>query len=260
MNEDKEKLVEMRDVCLRFLDKTVLNGVTLSVRSGDVLVIMGLSGCGKSTLLNILMGLLPADSGSVLFKGQDMTKLSLGELNKVRMHMGMVYQNAALISSLSLGENIALPLEELSDKNRTEIDAIISQKLELVGLKEAKAKLPFELSGGMQKRAGLARALAMNPELVLFDEPSSGLDPVNSRMIDELIIQLRDKQKVTSIVVTHDMDSAFAVATRMAFLDQGKIILEGSPDEFLHSELPLVSQFLSSYLGHSKTGKSHANS
>jgi phospholipid/cholesterol/gamma-HCH transport system ATP-binding protein len=174
-------------------------------------------------------------------------------LNEIRTHIGMVYQNAALISSMNVRENIGLPLRELSDKNEQEIDSIIDQKLELVGLKDAGDKLPSELSGGMQKRAGLARALALEPELVLFDEPSAGLDPINSKLIDDLIIQLRDKQKVTSIVVTHEMESAFAVATRMAFLQEGKIILEGTPGEFRHSENPTVSQFLSSYSEHEQS-------
>jgi len=212
-------------------------------------VILGLSGCGKSTLLSIIMGLLKPNAGKVLFKSEDLTKLSRPKLNEARTHIGMVYQTAALISSMNVRDNIALPLRELSDKNDKEIDSIIDQKLELVGLKDAKDKLPSELSGGMQKRVGLARALTLDPELVLFDEPSAGLDPINCQLIDELIIQLRDKQKVTSIVVTHEMDSAFAVATRMAFLHEGKIILEGTPEEFRKTENDIIRKFLSVYLG-----------
>jgi phospholipid/cholesterol/gamma-HCH transport system ATP-binding protein len=161
--------------------------------------------------------------------------------------MGMVYQNAALISSMNVGANVALPLTELTDKNREEIENIVDQKLELVGLKDEKDKLPAELSGGMQKRVGLARALALDPELVLFDEPSAGLDPINSKVIDELILKLRDEQKVTSIVVTHEMESAFAVATRMAFLHEGKILLEGTPSELKESDHPDIKEFLASY-------------
>jgi phospholipid/cholesterol/gamma-HCH transport system ATP-binding protein len=250
MNATLEKLVEMRGVKLRFADKVILDGVDLSVQTQEILVIMGLSGGGKSTLLSILMGLLQPNAGAVFFKEEDLTKLSRPKLNDIRAHIGMVYQNAALISSMSVRENIGLPLKELSDKNDQEIDSIVDQKLELVGLKDARDKLPSELSGGMQKRVGLARALAMEPELVLFDEPSAGLDPINSKLIDDLIVQLRDKQKVTSIVVTHEMDSAFAVATRMAFLQEGKIILEGTPGEFRHSDNPTVSKFLSSYSEH----------
>ena len=247
MSAKTEKLVEMRGVKLQFADKVILDGVDFSVQTQEILVIMGLSGGGKSTLLSILMGLLKPNAGSVLFKQDDLTKLSWPKLNEVRTHIGMVYQNAALISSMSVSENIGLPLEELSDKNDKEIASIVDQKLELVELKDDRDKLPSELSGGMQKRVGLARALAMEPELILFDEPTAGLDPINSKHIDNLIIQLRDKQKVTAIVVTHEMDSAFAVATRMAFLHEGKIILEGTPDEFRHSDNPIVSEFLLSY-------------
>jgi len=247
MSAASKNLVEMCGVKLQFADKTILDGVDFTVRAQEVMVVMGLSGGGKSTLLSILMGLLKPNAGSVLFKDEDLTKVSRPKLNEARRHIGMVYQNAALVSSMSVRENIALPLRELSDKNEKEIDAIIDQKLELVGLKDAGDKLPSELSGGMQKRVGLARALALEPELVLFDEPTAGLDPINSKLIDDLIIQLRDKQKVTSIVVTHEMESAFAVATRMAFLDAGKIILEGTPEEFRHSDNPIVSKFLSSY-------------
>ena len=166
--------------------------------------------------------------------------------------MGMVYQNAALISSMTVRENVGLPLEELSDKTDKEIATIIDQKLELVGLKDARDKLPSELSGGMQKRVGLARALAMEPELVLFDEPTAGLDPITTETIDDLINQLREKQEVTSIIVTHEMESAFAVATRMAFLYEGRIILEGTPEEFRHSATPIISKFLSSYSKHDR--------
>jgi phospholipid/cholesterol/gamma-HCH transport system ATP-binding protein len=250
MNTASKKLVEMRGVKLQFADKVILNGVDFSVQTQEVLVIMGLSGGGKSTLLSILMGLLKPNAGSVLFKEEDLIKLSRSKLNEVRTHIGMVYQNAALISSINVRENVSLPLKELSDKNDGEIDSIVDEKLELVGLKDARDKLPSELSGGMQKRVGLARALATEPELLLFDEPTAGLDPINSKHIDDLIIQLRDKQKVTAIVVTHEMESAFAVATRMAFLQEGKIILEGTPGEFRHSDNPIVSEFLSSYSNH----------
>lgn len=255
MSVTKNNLVEMQGVKLSFSGKVILESVDFSLPAQEVLVIMGLSGSGKSTLLGILMGLLKADSGSVLFGEEELTKLSRSGLNAVRKRMGMVYQNAALISSMNVAENIALPLVELSDKSREEIRSVVDQKLEMVGLQDARDKLPSELSGGMQKRVGLARALALDPELVLFDEPSAGLDPINSKIIDDLIIQLRDQQKVTSIVVTHEMESAFAVATRMTFLHEGKMILEGTPDSFRDSENPDVSAFLASYSTHSQTRK-----
>ena len=247
MNTAPKKLVEMRGIKLQFADKVILDGVDFSVQTQEVLVVMGLSGGGKSTLLSILMGLLKPSAGSILFKEEDLTIIPRPKLNEARTHIGMVYQNAALVSSMNVRENIELPLKELSDKNNKEIDSIVDQKLELVELKDAKDKLPSELSGGMQKRVGLARALAMEPELILFDEPTAGLDPINSKHIDDLIIQLRDKQKVTAIVVTHEMDSAFAVATRMAFLHEGKIILEGTPKEFRQTDNPIVSKFLSAF-------------
>ena len=246
-------MVEMRAVELTFSDKAVLDGVNFSVRAEEVLVILGMSGSGKSTLLSLLMGLLEPNKGSIFFKKENLTQLSRAELNAVRMQIGMVYQNAALLSSLTVQQNIALPLEELSDKSREEIDTLVDQKLEMVGLKDIRNKLPSELSGGMQKRVGLARALAMDPKLVLFDEPSAGLDPINSKLIDDLIIRLRTEQKVTSIVVTHEMDNAFAVATRMAFLDGGKIVFDGTPEEFRRSRLPIIISFLSSFSNHRKS-------
>ena len=252
MSANIQPLVEMRGVKLQFADKIILDGVDFSMHAEEVLVVMGLSGSGKSTLLGLLMGLLKPDEGSVKFKGADLTKVSRLKLNDIRTHLGMVYQNAALISSMSVSENIMLPIQELTGKNRIEIESIVALKLGLVGLADAKDKLPSELSGGMLKRAGLARALALDPELVLFDEPSAGLDPINNKLINDLIIDLREKHKVASIVVTHEMESAFAVATRMAFLHEGKIILEGTPDEFRDSDDPVISNFLLSYSNHTK--------
>jgi len=252
MSAKTQNLVELSGVRLKLSDKVILDGVDFSVQAEEVLVVMGLSGSGKSTLLGILMGLLKPDEGSVMFKDADLTKLSRPKLNDVRTHLGMVFQNAALISSMSVAENVRVPLQELTGKSRTEIESTVTQKLELVGLADAKDKLPSELSGGMQKRSGLARALALEPELVLFDEPSAGLDPINNKLINDLIIDLREKHKVTSIVVTHEMESAFAVATRMAFLHEGKIILEGTPDEFRDSDNPVIRDFLQSYSNHTK--------
>src|SRR5207302_1062138 len=177
----------------------------------------------------------------------EMTRLRRRKLQNVRRSIGMVYQYSAVLSSRNVQNNVALPLEELTDKTRKEIDKVVDEKLDLVGMKDSKDKLPSELSGGMKKRVGLARALVLEPELILFDEPSSGLDPINTKHIDDLIVDLRKNHKATSIIVTHEMESAFAVATRMAFLHEGKIILEGTPDEFRHSDNPTISEFLSSY-------------
>jgi phospholipid/cholesterol/gamma-HCH transport system ATP-binding protein len=247
MTAPGKNLLEMQGVKLTLAEKVILEDVSFSLPKEEVLVVMGLSGCGKSTLLGILMGLLTPDSGTVIFKDEDLSKMSRSELNLARIHIGMVFQNGALISSLTVAENVALPLEELTRKSTSEIAEVVAQKLKLVDLEDASGKLPSELSGGMQKRAGLARALALEPELVLFDEPSAGLDPINSKLIDELIIKLRDEEKVTSIVVTHEMESAFTLATRMAFLHEGKILLQGTPEEFRNSEDPTISDFLTSF-------------
>ena len=250
MNATPKKLLEMRGIKLKIENKMILDGIDLTLYEDEVLVLMGLSGGGKSTLLSVITGLLKPDKGALFILGteEDLLKAKETRLNEGRMHMGMVYQNGALISSMNVHDNIALPLRELTDKNAEEIDSIVDQKLELVGLKDSMQKLPSELSGGMQKRVGLARALVLDPRLVLFDEPTAGLDPIHSATINDLIIQLRDKQKVTALVVTHELESAFAIASRMAFLDEGKIILQGTPDEFRGSDIPVITEFFSSYL------------
>jgi phospholipid/cholesterol/gamma-HCH transport system ATP-binding protein len=259
MSTAPANLVEMKGVRLSLGGKVVLQDVNFTLPAGGVLVVMGLSGCGKSTLLGILLGLLKPDAGAVLFKNEDLTRFRRSKLNLARASMGMVFQNAALISSISVRDNIKLPLEELSRKSPSEIEAAAAQKLTLVDLEEAADKLPSELSGGMQKRAGLARALALDPEIVLFDEPSAGLDPINSKLIDDLILRLRDEQKVTSIVVTHEMESAFALATQMVFLHEGKILLQGTPDEFRETDDPTISDFLSAFKATESGKESHAN-
>jgi phospholipid/cholesterol/gamma-HCH transport system ATP-binding protein len=237
-------LVHLDNVVLRFGEKTVLDGIDLSIYSGDRLVILGQSGGGKSTMLRLILGILKPTSGVVRYRHLQLQKLSRSKLNLLRSRIGMVYQYSALISSMTVQENLALPVEELGRKKRKEIDELIKQNLEIVGMSGTEDKMPSELSGGMRKRVSLARALMMKPELILFDEPSAGLDPVISSVIDELIINLTEKTHTTSVIVTHEMESAFKIATRMAMLYEGKIIEDGSPDQFRHSKNPVVHQFV----------------
>jgi phospholipid/cholesterol/gamma-HCH transport system ATP-binding protein len=238
-------VVELRDVSLQFDEKRVLDRVSLVVGPGERLVIIGQSGAGKTTILRLVLGILTPRSGTILFKERDIARFDAEELQQMRMRMGMVYQDAALLSSLNVRENLALPLQELTNKTPAEIDRIIDEKLELVEMAGDDQLMPAELSGGMRKRVGLARALVMEPELILFDEPTQGLDPVISAVIDELIVDLTKRSNVTSIIVTHLMDSAFRVATQMAMLHRGKIIEEGSTAQVKQSKNPVVVQFLS---------------
>ena len=245
MSAPSPYVVELRDVALNFDENKVLAGVLLKVEPLERLVIMGQSGSGKSTILRLILGILQPTSGSVFFKQFEISRLPRRKLQQIRSRIGIVYQYSALLSSRNVRDNVALPLEELTDKSRDEIDRIVDEKLALVGMTHAKEQMPSELSGGMKKRVSLARALVMDPELILFDEPTAGLDPVIGSVIDELIISLTEKSKVTSIIVTHEMDSAFRIGTRMAMLYQGKIIEEGEPEEFKRSKNPVVAQFLS---------------
>ncbi len=237
-------VVELDSVALSFGEKEVLRGVNLRAMPRERLVILGQSGSGKSTILRLILGILKPTAGSVRFTGREVTKMSRMRLNRTRKKIGMVYQYSALISSLSVRDNLALPLEELTDQSRSEIDAVVDEKLGLVGMSDARDKMPAELSGGMKKRIGLARALVLDPELILYDEPSAGLDPVISSVIDELIISLSEKIGTTSIIVTHEMESAFKIATRMAMLYEGKILFEDTPEGFKQSDHPVISQFI----------------
>jgi phospholipid/cholesterol/gamma-HCH transport system ATP-binding protein len=245
MSAPTSRVAELRDVQMQFDEKKVLDGVSLQVNPLDRLVIMGQSGSGKSTILRLILGILQPNAGSIFFKQFEITRLQRRKLQQVRRHIGMVYQYSALLSSRNVRDNVALPLEELTDNSREEIDEIVDAKLDLVGMKDSKALMPSELSGGMKKRVSLARALVMEPELILFDEPVAGLDPVIASVIDELIISLTEKSQVTSVIVTHEMDSAFRIGTRMAMLYQGKIIEDAPPEQFKQSNNPVVAQFLS---------------
>jgi phospholipid/cholesterol/gamma-HCH transport system ATP-binding protein len=229
---EKSPIIEIRQMVKSFGDQRVLDGINLDVYPGEIMVVMGGSGCGKSTLLRHLIGSLVPDEGSVKLFGQEITTMSESELNEIRKHFGILFQSGALFNSLSVGENVALQLHEHTNLDESTIEIIVKIKLELVGLRQHANKMPAQLSGGMKKRAGLARAIALDPQILFYDEPSAGLDPVTSAQIDQLIIDLTRKLGVTSVVVTHEMDSSFSIADRMCMLDKGRILKTGSRQEF----------------------------
>lgn len=237
-------VTELRGVSMQFGEKKVLREVDLAVAPQERLVIIGQSGAGKTTILRLILGVLDPNQGEVLFEGRNISRMSRRALQEIRMRIGMVYQDAALLSSSTVRGNLALPLSELTRKTQKEIDRIVDEKLDMVEMSGEGHLFPFELSGGMRKRVGLARALVMEPELILFDEPTAGLDPVVSAVIDQLIIGLTERSKVTSVIVTHLMDSAFRLATRMAMLYEGQIIEQGTPAHMKESGNPIVVQFL----------------
>jgi len=232
------------DVWKSFVRKSVLRGVDLEIEPGETIVIMGRSGCGKSVLLKHIVGLLQPDRGRILIDGEDITTLSRKHLYILRMRFGMVFQGAALFDSLSVGENVGLALREHTNKTDEEINRIVEQRLEMVGLEGVSDKHPAELSGGMKKRVGFARAIAMDPECVLYDEPTTGLDPIMADVINNLIIKLATELSITSVVVTHDLASAYKVADRIAMLHDGKIIFLGTPGQLRSTDDPYVRQFI----------------
>ncbi len=239
-----DAIISVRDVVVRYGDKTILNGVNLDIRAGETMVIMGASGSGKSTLLRRIMGLDKPTSGRIFIKGVDITKASEKELNDIRRIMGISFQSAAMFNSMTLGDNVALPLREHTNLAESTIKLMTRMKLGQVGLAEAEDLLPSQLSGGMRKRASVARAIAMDPEILLFDEPSAGLDPIIAAEIDGLILQLKSAFKMTIVVVTHELASAFLIADRMCMLRHGKILAVGTRDEIRESEHPRIRQFL----------------
>ena len=221
---DQEVVIEVDDLLMQFGSQTVLTGLDLQVRRGETLVIMGGSGCGKSTLLRLMIGAITPTRGKIRLFGEDIAVASESNLDALRKRFGILFQSAALYQSMSIAENVALPMRELTDLPGDLIDLQVKMKLEAVGLREHADKFPAQISGGMKKRAGLARALALDPEIIFYDEPSAGLDPVTSAEIDQLILTLTKKLGVTSVVVTHEMDSAFTIADRMVMLDKGRCL------------------------------------
>ncbi len=219
-----EPVISVEGLVKRFDGRAVLQGVSLDVMPGETMVIMGGSGSGKSTLLRLIIGSFRPDEGRIRLSGQDICSLSQKQMDDVRKKFGVLFQSGALFNSMTLAENVGLPLAEHTTLDRGIIDISVKIKLELVGLREHAHKYPSEISGGMKKRAGLARALALDPKILFYDEPSAGLDPVTSAEIDRLIVDLTKKLGVTSVVVTHEMDSAFTIADRMAMLDKGRML------------------------------------
>jgi phospholipid/cholesterol/gamma-HCH transport system ATP-binding protein len=237
-------MIEIINLSKSFTSSKVLDNLNLIINSGEVIVIIGRSGCGKSVLLKHIIGLMKPDMGQVIVSGNDMTRLEEYEMDKIRLSFGMLFQGAALFDSMTVGENVGFTLKEHTDIPEGEIRKKVANSLELVGLKGIEKLMPSELSGGMKKRVGLARAICNNPKIILYDEPTTGLDPIMADAINDLIIDLNSKLNVTSIVVTHDMVSAYKIADRIAMLYKGKIIAIGAPGEIKNTKDPIVKQFI----------------
>ena len=246
MGNDLNSTIEFKGISKSFGARSVLKDVSFSVAEGTAFVLLGRSGTGKSVTLKLICGLLKADSGAVIVCDQDITKFDSDELAATRKHIGFLFQSAALFDSMTVGENVAFPLRRNTAKAKGEIRDEAKSILEKVGLGKEYDSMPGDLSGGMRKRAGIARALAMEPSILLIDEPSAGLDPITSTEIDELLIGIKTNQHATLVVVTHNMPSARRIADRMAFLDEGKLLAQGTVEELEQSEHQLVRDFLKS--------------
>jgi phospholipid/cholesterol/gamma-HCH transport system ATP-binding protein len=234
----------IQDLRKSFGRQMVLNGIGLTVACGETVVVLGRSGTGKSVLLKLLIGLQKADSGSIRIQGQEIMNLHFRELNQIRIKIGFLFQQAALYDSLSVEENIAFPLDRRSDLRRADRKEQVRALLETVGMEQHGKKFPSQISGGMKKRVGLARALALEPEIMLFDEPTAGLDPITAAEINQLILGLQEKRRITSIVVTHDIRGARTVSHRLVLLNEGNIVAQGTFEELKKNKNPFVAQFL----------------
>ncbi len=238
-------IIEIVDIHKSFGEQKVLDGVNLDIEEGKTTVIIGRSGGGKSVLLKHIIRLLKPDSGQVLINGTDITTLNDKDLNEMRKMFGMLFQESALFDSMNVGENVAFPLREQTKMKDDEIKKIVADRLRAVGLTGIENKMPSELSGGMRKRVGLARAIAMHPQMVLFDEPTTGLDPIMTEAINDLIIDTQKNFNLTSIVISHDVESIFKIGHKIAMLHEGKIVEYGTPEEIRNSNNPVLEQFLS---------------
>lgn len=249
------ELIRFENLQISFGPKHVFDGLSLSVMEGEILTVMGGSGIGKSVLLKTLIGLLHADQGRVIFEGQDLSSFNEDDFLPVRRRISMVFQGAALFDSLTVGENVAYPLREhFPTLPEAEVQKRVAQKLALVNLPGIEAMKPSDLSGGMRKRVGLARAIAIDPEVILWDEPTTGLDPISARVIDKLILSMKSKLDCTSMVVTHDIDSAFGVSDRIAMIARKKIVQVGTVTEMRASALPEVRTFFNARQGERERG------
>jgi phospholipid/cholesterol/gamma-HCH transport system ATP-binding protein len=237
-------VIEVSNLVRTFGNRAVIDNVSFAVARGETLVIMGGSGCGKSTLLRHIIGVMKPTSGSVKIFGEEITTMNEREISAVRRRFGMLFQSGALLASLTVGENVALPLLQHTDMTPEEVDDVVRQKLQMVGLNGFEGLKPSEISGGMKKRVGLARALALDPELLFSDEPTSGLDPIMTAVVDQLTVKLTRSTHMTAVVVTHDMTSAFRIATRMIMLGHGQIVAQGTPDQIRNDPHPEVQQFI----------------
>jgi phospholipid/cholesterol/gamma-HCH transport system ATP-binding protein len=245
LNTNPSALVELRDVRFGYGERVILDGITLTVPRGKVTALMGASGGGKTTVLRLIGGQYRAQSGSLKFDGQEVAALNRTELYAVRRRMGMLFQFGALFTDLSVFDNVAFPLREHTDLNESMIRDIVLMKLQAVGLRGARDLMPSEVSGGMARRVALARAMALDPELIMYDEPFAGLDPISLGTAARLIRQLNDALGLTSIIVSHDLDETFHIADQVIVLANGKIAAQGTPDEVRQSTDPLVHQFVS---------------
>jgi phospholipid/cholesterol/gamma-HCH transport system ATP-binding protein len=241
---DSPAIVEVTHLSRKFGDRAVIDDLSFTIHRGETLVIMGGSGCGKSTLLRHIIGVMRPTAGSVKIFGEEITAMNDRQIANIRRRFGMLFQSGALLASLTVGENVALPLLQHTDMSIDEIEETVTQKLQMVGLNGFNNLKPSEISGGMRKRVGLARALALDPELLFSDEPTSGLDPIMTAVVDKLTLELTQGEGMTAVVVTHDMTSAFRIATRMIMLGRGRILAQGTPDEIRTHPDPEVQQFI----------------
>src|SRR3990170_6280638 len=237
-------MIRISDLHKKFRDNEVLRGVDLSIQKGETIVIIGRSGCGKSVLLKHIIGILKPDAGHIVIDGEEITRFEAEEMYEIRKKFGMLFQGSALFDSLTVEENVGLGLREHTNLSEPEIQEIVQEKLSWVGLSGIGNLKPAQLSGGMKKRVGLARAIAMEPEYILYDEPTTGLDPIMADAINDLIIDLKEKLRITSVAVTHDMVSAYKIADRIAMLYEGEIIFTGTPEETKNTDNPIVRQFI----------------